>query len=96
MRQRREIAFNTRRCRYSAGPHKSGNIRRSAQAYRDQRSCAPPLVFPGPERIPGLVQLTAAQRDTGQATVTFHDSRGRTVAYDAGASFAGRWYGASA
>ena len=46
------------------------------------------LVFRGRERIPGLVQLTAAQRDTGQATVAFHDSRGRTVAYDAGASFA--------
>ena len=46
------------------------------------------LVFRGRERIPGLVQLTAAQRDTGQATVVFHDSRGRTVAYDAGASFA--------
>ena len=46
------------------------------------------LVFPGPERIPGLVQVTAAQRDTGQATVTFHDSRGRAVTYDAAASFA--------
>jgi hypothetical protein len=45
------------------------------------------LVFPASERA-GLVRLTTGQSNPSQATITFQDSRGRTVTLDSSASFA--------